>query len=396
MRIAYFDCQSGISGDMVLGALVDLGVDIKEIQAELKKLGLSGFELKIRKVKRGCIAGRKADVLINNKKKRQRSRTFTDIRKLINASGLPKLIKDQSVDIFKRIGVAEAKVHRTTLNKIHFHEVGAVDSIVDIVGGVIGFNLLGVDRVFASSINTGEGTVESSHGILPVPAPATLELLKGIPCFSSGEKKELATPTGVAMIGFFAEKFCSMPLMTIENIGYGAGAHILKGMPNLLRVVVGASVEGQGRRMTVIETNIDDMNPEFYDHVMESLFSAGAVDVFLTPITMKKNRPAVKLSAIAPYENQDRISRILLMETSTFGVRSYEVDRKVLAREIKTISSRYGKVKIKIGKLAGEILQIAPEYEDCKRIAKRRGVPVKKVYDEVYILAKKKYGEGES
>lgn len=396
MRIAYFDCQSGISGDMILGALVDLGVDIKEIRAQLKKLDLSGFDLKSRKVKRGSMAGRKVDVLIKNKKKRRHSRTFADIRKLINNSDLAKDIKDKSVEIFKRIGVAEAKVHRTALNKIHFHEVGAVDSIVDIVGGVIGFDLLGVDQVFASSINTGEGTVECEHGVLPVPAPATLELLKGIPCFSSGEKKELATPTGVAMIGFFAEKFCSMPLMTVENTGYGAGAHILKVMPNLLRVVVGESVEGQGRRMTVIETNIDDMNPEFYDHVMESLFSAGAVDVFLTPITMKKNRPAVKLSAIVPSEYKDSVSKVFLTETSTFGIRSYEVDRKVLDREVKTVSSRYGKVKIKIGKLAGEILQIAPEYEDCKRIAKRRKVPVKKIYDEVSTLAREKFGEGES
>lgn len=391
MKIAYFDCQSGISGDMFLGALVDLGIDFKSIKKGLKSLDLTGYQIKSNKVKRGLMAGTKVDVLLNSKIKERRSRTFTHIKGLIKDSDLPKKIKDQSVEIFRRIGEAEAKIHGTNLNKIHFHEVGAVDSIVDIVGGVIGFDLLGVDRVYASPINTGEGTVKCEHGILPVPAPAALELLHGIPCYSSGVKKELATPTGVALIGFFVDEFGSMPLMTVEGIGYGAGGHAIKEIPNLLRLVVGNTAGESRSTMVVIEANIDDMNPEFYEHVMEKLFSAGAVDVFFNPIIMKKNRPAVKVSAIIPHEAQNTISRILLTETTTFGVRSYEVNRLLLDREEKTIASKYGKARVKVGKLDGVVIHIAPEYEDCKRIAMKKGLPIKNVYEELTRLANEKF-----
>ncbi len=395
MKIAYFDCQSGISGDMVLGSLIDLGVDLKKITAGIKSLDIGGYEFKSGKVKRGGLVGTKVDVAVKVKKNSQRhSRNFTQIRKLINESGLPEKVKDDSVKIFKMIGAAEAKVHGTTIGKIHFHEVGAVDSIIDIVGSALAFHLLGAGQVCVSPINTGEGTVECHHGILPVPAPATLELLKGVPCYSSGIRKELATPTGVAIINHYASHYGSLPRMTVEKSGYGAGGHIIGNMPNLLRVIVGEAQENPVSRLSVIETNIDDMNPEFYGHVMEQLFSAGAVDVYLTPIIMKKSRPAIKISALVTAELHEVVSNILLAETSTFGIRSYEVDRKILERSVIKLSSPWGKVKVKVGTMEGNVLHISPEYEDCQRIAREKGLPLKKVYDEIARLANQKLGKG--
>lgn len=391
LRIAYFDCYSGISGDMILGALVDLGVDLKEIRAGLKSLGLSrGYEIKSRIVKRGLISGVKVDVVLKPVR-RPHSRNFKDIKALIGQSELPPTVKSSAVEIFKRIAKAEAKVHHTSMDKVHFHEVGAVDSIVDIVGGVIGIEMLDVERIFSSPLNVGEGFVECAHGTLPVPAPATLRLLEGIPCFSTGIKKELVTPTGAGMIGFFAEKFQSLPEMKILKTGYGAGDHVIEKSPNLLRVILGEMAgEGTAETLTMVETNIDDMNPEFYEHVMELLFKAGAVDVIFTPVIMKKNRPAVQLSVITPSEKKEKIAHILLSETSTFGVRYYEVNRVTLDREIQTIKTPHGPMKVKVGSLDGGILKVSPEYDDCKKIARREKLPIKTVYEEVKKLAEQK------
>ena len=285
LRTAYFDCYSGISGDMILGALVDLGVDLKEIRARLKSLGLSkGYEIKSRIVKRGLISGVKVDVVVKPVR-HPHSRNFKDIKTLISQSELSPNVKTGAVEIFRRIAKAEAKVHHTSMDKVHFHEVGAVDSIVDIVGGVLGMEKLNVKRVFSSPLNVGEGFVECAHGTLPVPAPATLRLLEGIPCFSTGIKKELVTPTGAGMIGYFAQKFQSIPMMKVLHTGYGAGDHVIEKSPNMLRVILGEMAgEGESQTMTMVETNIDDMNPEFYEHVMESLFKAGAVDVNLVRV----------------------------------------------------------------------------------------------------------------
>ena len=391
MKILFFDCQSGISGDMILGSLVDLGLDIKKITSALKSLDLPEYKIKSHKTSRSSITGTKIDVIAKgSKKSHQHSRTFPQIKRIINESDLPGKVKTDSIEIFKNLGKAEAKVHGTTLNKIHFHEVGAVDSIIDIVAGTLALHMLDADKIISSSINTGEGTVACEHGVFPVPAPATLELLKGIPCYSSGIKKEMATPTGVSMVGYFASEFGSMPDMIIEQIGYGAGGHIIKEFPNMLRVIVGTKDENINSRIVVIETNIDDMNPEFYDHVMDSLFSAGAVDVYFTPIIMKKGRPAIKVSALVPAELYKKISNIFFQETSTFGIRSYEVDRKILDRSLKSLLSPWGKVNVKVGKLGGETLQISPEYEDCKRIADENGIPIKSVYEEIAKLADNK------
>lgn len=392
-RIAYFDCYSGISGDMILGALVDLGVDIAAIRKGLKSLDLKGYQIKSRTLKRGQVTGTKVDVAIEKTKGHlhPHSRYFPEIKDLIQQSKIPRQVKSSATEIFHRIAKAEAKIHQTEINKVHFHEVGAVDSIVDIVGGALAMHELNVQRVFSSPLNVGEGFVDCEHGTLPVPAPATLELLKGIPCFSSGVQKELTTPTGAAMIGFLAEKFQSLPRMKVLKVGYGAGDHVIKKTPNLLRVILGEmESEDENESLTVAETNIDDMNPEFYDHVMEMLFKAGAVDVTFTPILMKKNRPAVKLSVLTANDKRERISKILLTETSTFGVRYFEVNRRTLDREIKTVKTPYGPVKVKIGSLDGSVLKISPEYDDCKKIARKEKLAVKEVYDEILRLTGEK------
>jgi len=389
MKVAYFDCHSGISGDMILGALIDAGVKLQTLRKGLSSLGLKGYELKSRRIKRNLLSGIKVDVVLSSKA-HTHSRTFTGIERLLKRSKLPKSVIEDSIEIFLRLGKAEAKVHRTQIDKIHFHEVGAVDSIVDIVGGVIGMQELNVGQVLASPLNTGEGTVKCEHGVLPVPAPATLELLKGIPCYSSGIPYELTTPTGAAMIGFWAEAFQSMPLMKIQKSGYGAGSHVIEEHANLLRVIVGEA-EGKGsHKIVLVETNIDDMNPEFYDHIMEQLFSAGALDVFYTSVMMKKNRPAVKISVLAPPAKREAVSHILLTETSTFGIRFTEMDRIILDRQHLEVQTPYGKVAVKVGSLDGQVMHYSPEYDNCKQIARKKKIPVKTVYDTVLQSAEKK------
>ncbi len=380
MKTVYFDCQSGISGDMILGALVDLGIPLKDIRKGLSSLNLPGYQIQSKGIKRGGISGTKIDIVLNKTKTSSKSRHFKDIENLIGKSKLPEIVKENSAGIFKLLGNAEARVHRTTLNKVHFHEVGAIDSIIDVVGGTYGIHLLGVDEVISSALNTGEGTVNCEHGILPVPAPATLKLLEGVPCFSSGIKKELTTPTGAAMIQHFAKRFGSMPLMTVLKSGYGAGDYIVKEQPNLLRIIFGKSNKAVLEKITLIETNIDDMNPEFFEPLMENLFKAGAVDVYYSSIFMKKNRPAIKLSVLCPSQKLDTLTEIILNQTTTFGIRSLEMDRKVLDREIVDAKTPWGTAKVKLGKLNGKIIQTSPEYKSCLQIAKKNNIPIKTIY----------------
>ena len=348
LRAAYFDCYSGISGDMILGAMVDLGVDIKEIRKALKKIDLKGYNLHSKKIQRNGLASTQITVKIENKKHQHSPphRSFSDIRKLIDQSKLPSAVKNNSIEIFKRIAKVEAQIHNTTIQKIHFHEIGGADSIVDIVGGVWAVESLNLDTIISSPLNVGEGFVDCAHSRLPVPAPATLKLLKGIPVFSNGIKTELTTPTGAAMIGFYAEKFESIPTMTIKNEGYGAGSRVIPSIPNLLRVIVGNITIAKTDNLVMIETNIDDMNPEIFETVMESLFSAGALDVYFSAIIMKKNRPATKISVLAECGSREKLSKILLTETSSFGVRFYSVDRLILDREVKKLKTPYGLIKI--------------------------------------------------
>ena len=391
LRAAYFDCYSGISGDMILGALVDLGVDPRKIRKALKTLDLKGYKLKTSRVQRGLIAGTKVQVSLT-KSSHHPARKYSDIKKLIADSDLSSTAKKNSLEIFKRIAQVEAAIHDTAMEKIHFHEIGAVDSIVDIVGGVVAIESLKLDKIYASPLNVGEGFVQCAHGCLPVPAPATLKLLQGIPVFSNGIKKELTTPTGAAMIGFYADKFGSLPAMKIVGDGYGAGDHIIAEMPNMLRVVLGEISAESDEELVLIETNIDDMNPEFYEGTMESLFKAGALDVYLTPIIMKKSRPANKISVLSSETDRQAMTEILLHETSSFGVRYFRIGRTVLEREMKTVNISWGSVRIKIGKFNGKVIQISPEYEDCKKIAYKEKVPVKQVYEEAHSQAIKLFG----
>jgi len=389
-RVIYFDCFSGISGDMILGSLVDLGVDVKLIRKELKKINLKGYKLTSHQVKRNGIMGTKVNVVIDPSiQKRNQARSFTDIKKLIVKSSLSENVKTDSIEIFRRIGTVEAKIHGTSLDKIHFHEIGAIDSIVDIVGGAICMSLLNIDIVFSSALNTGEGLINCEHGTIPIPAPATLKLLEGIPCYSSGTKNELTTPTGAAFIGYYGSKFGSLPKMNIMKSGYGAGSHEIKEIPNLLRVVLGeVLIPSKIITMKVIETNIDDMNPEFYDHIMSQLLIAGAADVFLTAVHMKKNRPGTLLTTVVSNDKFHSVVQIILEETSTFGIRHYDVVRTELKRENKLIKTPFGKVRIKVGTFAGSRITVSPEYEDCKKLALKKGIPVKRVYEETLLIAK--------
>ncbi|BBJ28846.1 nickel pincer cofactor biosynthesis protein LarC [Athalassotoga saccharophila] len=391
---AYFEMFSGISGNMTLGSLIDLGLDLELLKSELGKLHLEDeYEITAQKVSRSHIGGTYVDVKLHHHDHDEdhdhhgdhdhhHGRNLEDINKIIDSSELSKNVKEKSKAIFMNLAKAEAKVHRTDINEIHFHEVGAVDAIVDIVGSVIGLEMLGIDRIYASPINTGQGYVMAAHGKLPVPAPATAELLKNVPIYSSGTEKELTTPTGAAIITTLSSYFGPRPLMSVEKIGYGAGTYEIE-IPNLLRVSLGR-VERISKRVKVIETNIDDMNPQFYESIMEKLFHEGALDVYFTPIQMKKNRPAIKISVIAEEQNVEKLNAILLTETTTLGVRIFDAERETLEREMREVKTKWGKVRVKVGLLNGKVVNFSPEYEDCKKISSDFRVPIKEVYMNVY------------
>lgn len=380
-RIAYFDCFSGISGDMTLGSLVDAGLDAGLLQNELAKLKLEGYKIRFSKIAKGGIYGTKAQVDLI-KHDHDESRYLNDILQLIDHSDLSKSVKKKAELIFERLAVAEAKVHNTTKDKVHFHEVGAIDSIVDIVGSVIGIELLGIEEIYASPLPLGSGFVKCAHGLMPIPAPGTLELVKGVPVLQSQIKFELVTPTGAAIITSLARDFGPMPEMIVDKIGYGAGQKELEAQPNLLRICIGEKkkrVESQDK-IAVIETNIDDMSPQLYDFLMDKLFDDGALDVFLTQILMKKNRPAVKLSVLAESHLINEITSRIFSETTTIGVRIYEVYRQKLPRDIISVETPYGKVRLKLTKI-DDLQKAMPEYEDCKKIAEEKDVPIRLIYE---------------
>ncbi len=381
MRTAFFDCFSGISGDMTLGALIDAGLSFKELKSYLSKLLLDNYEVTAKKIKKNGIAATKVDVTI---KGRQRERRLSDIKKIINNSRLDKSIKDDAIRIFERLAKAEAKVHNTNISNVHFHEVGAIDAIVDIVGAVIGLHILEIENIFASPVNTGTGFIKTAHGILPVPGPATAELLKGIPVYSTNTKMELTTPTGAAIISTLSKGFGPMLNMDIKAIGYGAGTFNSPDMPNLLRIFIGEMKNPAKKEDTILlETNIDDMNPQLYEYVMEKLFAKGALDVYLTPIIMKKGRPGTMLSVLANKHDVKNLSDIIFKETTSLGLRVQEIGRIKVERKIKEIKTRFGKSHVKIAFDGKEILGINPEYEDCKKIAIKKGIPLKRVLEEI-------------
>jgi hypothetical protein len=381
MKIAYFDCFSGISGDMTLGALVDAGVELSALEAELRRLNLPNWKITAEKVKRGAIFATQVKV---EAAETHHHRGLTDILRLIAQANLAPRIADRATRIFRRLGEAEAKVHQVDIEKVHFHEVGAVDAIIDIVGAAIGFELLGIDEFACSSLDVGAGNVKTDHGILPVPAPATAELLRGSPTYSSGILKELVTPTGAAIATTLATRFGEMPPINLQSIGYGAGSADLAERPNVLRLLVGDAVGMEkGERwdapVTIIEANLDDLNPQIYGYFVEQAFAAGALDVFSTPVQMKKNRPGILVTLMCESASVNKLIDLIFRETTTIGVRTHEVRRRTLEREIVPVETPLGEVRMKVSRMNGTMLNATPEYEDCRQIAAQKGIPLKQV-----------------
>jgi len=401
MKLLYCDCYSGISGDMFLGALLDAGLPAEHLTGELARLGLPGFrQVKVERVRKGAIQAALLEFEMDEEHEHPghdhtHHRHLSDITTLIEASGLPEDVVRLSTGVFGKLAEAEAKVHGSTVEEVHFHEVGAVDSILDIVGAAVGLHYLGVDQVYASAVPLGSGQVQTQHGLMPLPAPATLELLTAAhaPVVPSPATSELVTPTGAALLATLA-KF-EQPAMTLQASGSGAGRRELP-WPNVLRVLLGESGPALAGQHVEIETNIDDMNPQFFGHVMARLFEAGALDVYFTPIMMKKNRPANKLSVIARSEDEQKLADLLLRETSTLGVRVHPVRRHEAGRRFVSVSTRYGEVQVKLKILDGQVVQASPEYDACAALARQHDVPVAQVYNEVMKAAGELVGERET
>lgn len=385
MKILYIDAFSGISGDMTVGALLDAGAGFSDLEAALSALSL-GATFRAEKTKRRGIAATKFYVDGGESKAH---RHLHHIDKIIDAAPLNERVKANSKAVFRRLGQSEAKAHATTIEKVHFHEVGAVDSICDIVGACFCLDNLNVDAIHCSPVNVGSGTVNTDHGVLPVPAPATAELLTGKPVYSRGPAMELTTPTGAALVATLACAFGPMPPLKISATGHGAGDRDFPEHANVLRVLLGeGSGAAESTTVTVIETNIDDSTPEVVSHAAERLLAAGALDVTLTPVLMKKGRPGTMLTAIANPEDQERLASVLLRETSTLGLRITSAERRVAQRELIEVETPHGRVRVKISETGG----FAPEYEDCRRVALERNVPLKDVMaaaSHAYLVTKR-------
>ncbi len=374
MNILYYDCFAGISGDMHLAALLDLGLDYDELVLELAKLGLDGYGVQAHRASRQGIAGTQVRVVVDPKQPHHRN--LRQIEALIGSSLLTDAVQARAITVFRRLAEAEARIHDTSPDCIHFHEVGALDAIVDIVGGAIALEWLKVDRILCSPVELGSGVAHCEHGVLPVPAPATLELLRGVPVRLGGAPFEATTPTGAALLATFVDEFVERPAFSVNRIGYGVG-HYDGPIPNVLRVCLGEQAEAEEQsELLMLECNIDDMNPEYYDLVLERLFAAGALDAWLTPVQMKKNRPGMLLSVLCLPVLALRLSQLLFIETTTLGVRDYPVKRTALVREVFPVMTRYGEVAVKVAYLQGRPLRSKPEYEDCKRLALEHGVPL--------------------
>jgi uncharacterized protein (TIGR00299 family) protein len=458
MRIAYLDCFSGISGDMFLGALVDAGVPATLLEEAVRALAIDA-RLEIARVTRAGISATKVDVIVRGEKDIPREqwqaerlerefahqhegghahdhsrehehaqgrthshahshdedvssgthahshshRSLRDIRELIQRSTISGTAKQTAIRIFENLGAAEAKIHHCSMEDVHFHEVGAEDAIVDIVGAAVGSEALGVDEWVCSPLNVGSGMVKCAHGVLPVPAPATLELLKGAPIYAGEVQKELVTPTGAAIVKTLVSRFAALPRLSPESVGYGAGSRDFHDQPNVLRITVGEPLRAgadaaarstlrdfQTDTVTVLEVNLDDMNPQIVAHVFDRLFESGALDAFCTPVQMKKGRPGLVLTVLAPAERIEQLARIIFAETTTIGLRTYQTNRLVLPRRHVEVETTWGKVRVKVANLNGSIANYAPEYEDCRRLAAAHNVPLKAVMQEairLYLLA---------
>ena len=421
MKILYYDCFSGISGDMHLGAMIDLGVDPGRLIDQLKSLNLEGYDIKISKDQRKGISGTRVDVILHShshshshshphtnsnshpvtnpnsdppvKSHHSGHRNLDDISKIINNAGLDQAVKDRSLKMFTKLAQAEAKIHGKKISEVHFHEVGAVDSIVDIVGAAICIEYLKPDKIMASEVELGGGFVKCEHGTFPVPAPATAEILTGVPVRTGAVRFESTTPTGALILACNVDEFGSMNGLRVQKTAYGIGQADLE-IPNVLRVYLAEGKDdNEGSedivKAWILESNIDDMNPEMYGFVMDTLFDLGADDVFLTPVSMKKARPGSKLSVLCSEQKKESMIESLLTQTTTLGVRAYQVEKTMLQREYSKLQTRFGEVTIKTGIYKGEKLKSKPEYEDCARLAREHGIPVNQIYQEISGLLNK-------
>ena len=407
-RVLYLDCFSGISGDMFLGMSVDLGVPLSHLRRELSRLRLKGYSLASRQVRRAGLWGTQVLVRIpksgrqggaahehgggfhahaggviagHSHPRRERRRGIGEIRRIIRGSGLDDRVKTRALKVFETLVKAEARVHRVPPARVHLHEVGAVDAIVDIVGACVCLEALKVDRVIVSPLPAGSGTIRCEHGVFPIPAPATVEILKGKPFYADGFRGELVTPTGAALAATLGDEFGPMPPLRVSRVGYGAGSRDPEGRPNLLRGFLGDLDEPAAllEKVAVIETTIDDLNPQVYGYLMERLFDAGALEVFFTSIQMKKNRPGTLVTIIAPDDRFDAVGEVVFRETTTIGFRYQRVDRIELGREVRRVRTPYGAVRIKVSLFQGKVVQATPEYEDCRSVALKAGVPLREV-----------------
>jgi uncharacterized protein (TIGR00299 family) protein len=405
MRIAYLDCFSGISGDMFLGALIDAGVSPKLLEDTVKALDI-GARLQISKVVRGGISATKVDVYASGEKdlprevfleqhgldrphehSHEHGRTLTEIRHIIEKAAISSTAKATAIEIFEALGQAEAEIHNTSIDQVHFHEVGAVDAMVDIVCAAVGAESLAVHEWVCSPLNVGGGTVKCTHGTLPVPAPATLKLLRDAPVYSSGPQVELVTPTGAAIVKTLSTRFAPFPAMKIEKAGYGAGTRDFPDHPNLLRLTIGEAeptdrANTSNDRIMVLEANLDDLSPQVLAYAMERLLAEGALDVFSVPVQMKKSRPGALLTVLAKTEDANRLTKTIFAETTTLGVRRHEEQRQTLSRRWETVDTTWGPVRIKIANMNGSISNYAPEYEDCRSLAEAQHVPLRTVMQE--------------
>lgn len=394
MKILYYDCFAGISGDMNLGAMIDLGIDKDFLISELAKLNLSGYTIEVSRDKRHHIEGTRVTVILTDKDEKLPHRNLKDIEQIIDSSTFNKKVKATSKIMFQKLAEAESKIHGMPIEKIHFHEIGAVDSIVDIVGAAVCFDSLKIDKVICSPVELGGGFVKCKHGTLPIPAPATIEILKGVPVKTGTVHSETTTPTGAAILATLVNEFTDKTDFTIKKIGYGIGSKEMD-IPNILRVCLGESFEDSSygtdvekETAIVIECNIDDMNPELYEHVMISLFNKGAFDTYLSSIIMKKSRPGIILSVLCNPSKEKEIIKTLFKETTTLGVRKYNVDKFNLKRKFKKIKTRFGEVTVKTAYYNDKIIRAKPEYEECKRIAREKNVSIQEIYNEVSNLIK--------
>jgi len=384
MKTIYFDCFAGASGDMILGAMVAAGVNPDVLAEQLKLLNVEGFNVHFKQVTR---AGLGATYAVVETAHEHKHRHLADILKIIDNSALSANVKKRASQIFTRLAEAEARVHNEPIEKVHFHEVGALDAIVDVIGAAICFELLGIERFISSPIHVGNGFVQMEHGQFPVPPPAVAELLKGVPFYSTEIKGELLTPTGAAIITTVSERYGSMPNMESSTVAYGAGTREYDNFPNVLRVFIGEtrSDEPHAERLLMLETNIDDQSPQVLGHVMDQAFELGALDCYFTPVQMKKNRPGILLSILCEQHLKNQLMQLLFKETTTLGVRTSEVERRALERTTVRVETPYGPIDVKVARLNGQVVNEMPQFEQCRRAAKEAGVPLKRVEEAVRV-----------